>query len=241
MFHIIVRARNCSAYIRNCLISICNQTEDDFRCWIVLDAPKDDTANIVGKMILVWEDDRFKMTVNPERMGLGYNIWYGVKFAEKECHIEDDDVLAWVDGDDALREDALYFVKRKYDKHPETLVTYGSYIAISKNRKTRVSQKYSGKIAVRKEKWHGSHLKTMKYKVFKAIPEDEFKHEGKWAEAASDRALMYAAVELAGYDRAKHIRQPIYYWNDHTGDNTRKDLQKKWDKIFRARKPLPKL
>jgi len=69
------------------------------------------------------------------------------------------------------------------------------------------------------------------------LPEECFKDEkGDWLEAASDLALMMPLMELAGLDRCKYIRKPIYEWRDNYSGSTAFKLQKHCTKIIR-RKP----
>lgn len=169
-------------------------------------------------------------------MGLGYNLYHGIS----ECGAEDEDVVCIVDADDFLDTRAFSVVNKAY-KDEKCLVTYGSYIKMSKGRKTVVSKKYKTWTDVRKNTWHGSHLKTFKFKLWKYFPKEYMMHDGVWAEAASDRALMYGLIELAGYERCKHIKDPIYFWNDTASHKTDSKLQEKWDKIMRKKEPLKRI
>ena len=222
----VIRARNAEKYIGKCLKSLQKQSED-WNGVIILDAPTDNTEKIVRSF-----DLPLKIIVNKKRMGLGYNLYHGIN----QCR---GDVAFVLDGDDFLKRGALKTIRRAYEKY-NCLITYGSYIKMSKGRMTKVSKRRIVEPA-RKTKWAASHLKTFRLDLWKHFPKSHMKHKGRWAQAASDRALMYGLVELAGVDRCCHIEKPIYYWNDSTPHKTNRDLQKKWDKIMRKKKKLKKI
>jgi hypothetical protein len=82
----------------------------------------------------------------------------------------------------------------------------------------------------------------MRYGLYKHIPDSYLQDDrGHWAEAASDRAVMYAAMELAGLDRCKYIRELIYVYRNNTPYTTNRERQKRWDKMLRKKKPLKRL
>jgi hypothetical protein len=67
---------------------------------------------------------------------------------------------------------------------------------------------------IRQATWKATALKTMRYKVFKNIDPNDFKHDdGMWITTACDHALMMPAVEMAGYHRTKWIEEKIYFYN----------------------------
>lgn len=235
MIYVLIRGRNCQPYIEECLKSIDRQTYNDVRVFLVLDAPEDQSYPIARNTPV--KGNKIKIFINETRMGLACNIWYGMKFIEKYYEPSYEDVIAVVDGDDYLHKDAFKKVMRAYKKG--YLCTYGSYIKMSKGAKTRISQPYHPAKKVRQVKWHGSHLKTFKYRLWQYVPESYFKDDkGNWGEAASDLALMFCIMELAGLGSCFHIQDATYYWRDNTPFKTSVDLQKKWEKVFRKKEPL---
>jgi len=233
VFRFIIRGRNCSDYIDRCLQSVMQQKNTDWHAHVVLDDPQDDSA---GKIKI---HPKISLTVNPERMGLAYNIYAFPKtFTET---ISKEDVLCFLDADDWLSGSALDFVADAY-REPKLLLTHGSYIKVSKGRTTKVSRPYKKGANVRTAKWRASHLKTMKVKLFNRIPEECMKDDqGNWLEAASDVALMIPAIEMAGLDRIRWICQHIYMWRDHTPFKTDSGLQKKCEAIARGKRALERV
>ena len=75
--------------------------------------------------------------------------------------------------------------------------------------------------------------------MFNHMKEEYFKDDkGEWFQGASDLALMIPMLELAGLDRALHVKSPIYYWRDNTPFKTKRKTQTTAEKIIRSRKPL---
>lgn len=234
MIHVIIRVRNAEKYIESCLSTLKAQSEE-WKGILIIDAPDDETHKIAKRYIL---DSNLPVEIyfNQKRKGLGYNLWYGIDLI-KNPHPED--IIVIVDGDDWIEREAFNIVVSAYKKHPECLLTYGSYINENKGRTTKVSERRI-KMPIRKTKWAASHLKTFKYKLWQHFPPDYLQHDGMWAEAASDRGLMYALVELAGVEHCVHIKRPIYHWRP-TKHKTEMKLQKKWEEIFRNKEPLEKV
>jgi len=230
-FIVVIRGRNCEKYIAKCLHSLQKQTHTNWRAMVVLDAPKDNSPQVVASIQdkpggpIYWH-------VNEEHKGLCHNMYFAIKWAASILRPNDDTVFVILDADDKLSPTALQTVARVYEKHPKTLVTHGSYIKLSKGRKTKVSKPYPKSGNVRKLPWRASHLKTMKWKVLKHIDYKWFQHKGKWLEAASDLALMFPVIELAGLKNVRHIPDPIYIWRDN---KNMVKIQRKCERILRSK------
>lgn len=229
-FRIVIRGRNCEKYLEKCIKSLRKQKEE-WRGVLILDNPKDNSYELAERLIY-GRDLPIDIYLQSERMGLGYNLWFGIT----HCKAQDEDIVCILDADDYLHKSALRTVRKTYDKG--CLVTYGSYVKLSKGRRTKVSKAYKVNVEPRKSKWHGSHLKTFKFKLWKHFPKEYLQYKGKWAEAASDRGLMYALLELAGMKNCSFVKKITYYWKDRYRNSTNVKKQKKWDAIFRAKKPL---
>ena len=179
-------------------------------------------------------DDTVCVYEHEDALGVAGNLYRGLEIGRGDAM--DTDIIAILDGDDLLPPKALWRVQRVYEKYPETLVTYGSYIKMSKGRKTKISQPYPDGADVRTYPWRGSHLKTFRASLLPHIREEWFKDEkGNWLQAASDLALMIPLMELAGLDRCRHISRPTYIWRDNTPWKTNRELQKRCEAIVRAK------
>jgi len=196
---------------------------------IVLDAPKDKSY----EKALPFDGNKIYVHLNEIHKGLCQNMWHGMNLIKENLYPKPEDVICILDADDSLDDRALETVNKHYERK-DCLVTHGSYIKLSKKRKTRVSKPYPAGVKVRKSRWRGSHFKTFKLKLWEHFPRRYLQDEkGRWGEAASDLGLMFTIMELAGMDKVRHISKPIYLWKDNTKFKTDVEKQKKWEKIFR--------
>jgi glycosyltransferase involved in cell wall biosynthesis len=231
-FEVIMRARNAEDYIVKAIKSLLWQDYQHWHCTIALDCSTDNTLERIlaflvpfGKFTLKWQFNH---------VGLVKNMVDAIEFAQPQKTT----VLAVLDGDDWLRRDALSIVAKKYSKHPDTLLTYGSYIKESKGARTKTSRPYPPDAIVRNYRWQASHLKTFKSALWDKLPIEHLKHNGSWLPAASDVAIMLPMMEIAGLDRCRHVHQTIYHYRDHTPQTCNRNLQRKCEAIIRAKPPL---
>jgi len=228
---VLIRGRNCRKYIGKCLRSLARQSVD-WRAVLILDAPSDGVDEAVPEILKTLDiEDRVIVHVRKTHRGLCHNMYAGLLL----CKAEDEDVICVLDADDWLSKDALTVVDRMYRK-TGCWLTYGSYKKLSKGRRTKISSAYPRLARIRKYPWRASHLKTFKWKLAKNLNKGHFQHEGKWLRAASDVALMFPLLELAGLKRCKHIHKVIYEWRDNTPTKTKRRIQKSCEKIIRQKR-----
>ena len=243
-YHFIIRGYNCAPYIKECLNSILAQTHRDWVATVCLDAPTD---NSYEKAIKFTKDRRIKVYRNRKRLGVAGNLIETIQLAAPS----NDDVLVIVDADDRIIPRALEIVNNEYCKNKYLQLTYGSYWRMNFKRRTKTSKPYKNNKSVRKQSCHGSHLKTVKYSLFKHIPIDYFKKIEKgtdnvvWFNAASDIALVLPLWDLIGVDRykthTKWIKKPIYIYRGKTFPKIRGSDQFKNKKLIYKKKPLERL
>ena len=229
-FIFLIRGRNCEKTIGKCIRSIKRQTYPNWKTVISLDAPTDNSLDVAAKIID--DDKRFYLFNNKKNYGVCGNMYLIIRETKMALNPDDKNVAAVVDADDYIGKNALKTIEKVYRKHPETLITHGSYKKMSKGNRTKISRPYPKSGNIRKFPWRGSHLKTFKWKIIKQAKPSWFQHNGKWLQAASDLALMFNCVEIAGLNRVRHIHKVIYYWNDHV-TKRKKMLQKKCEKLLR--------
>lgn len=235
---VVIRGRNCKKYLGKCLRSLIAQTYGKWEAFVVLDDPTDGSERVLEKYMNM--DSRIHKHINPDRLGLGRNMYFAITEAARQLKPDDKDVFAIVDADDWLSKAAFIRVARAHKKEG-TLITYGSYMKRSVGRRTRISKEYPSNAKVRKAKWHGSHLKTFKWALLKHIKEKWFQHKEHWLPAASDLALMIPMMEMAGLNRCVFISPLIYYWRDNTKHNTKRITQKKYEAVVRKKKKEKRL
>jgi glycosyltransferase involved in cell wall biosynthesis len=230
-FIVLVRGRNCDKTLDRCLTSLQKQTYPHWRAMIVLDAPTD-KSNLVAHSYIA-QDSRFDMRVNLEHLGLCGNMYNIIHVADRLLKPGEEDVAAIVDADDRLSKYAFEKVAAVYRDKPKTLVTHGSYVKMSKGRRTKISRPNPRHGSIRKLPWRSSHLKTVKWKIIKQAVPEWFQHKGEWLEAASDLALMFGCIEIAGLKRVEFVKDPIYLWFDNVTEE-KKIKQSRSEKMLRA-------
>lgn len=248
-FKIISVGGDCYPFIPATLASILMQSHNDYEVWIVDDAPRDPRE---GAFIEDWckrrEDEgdvRWNYKITEKKQWQVQNqveaIW--------AANPDDEDVLVWLDldGDRLAHEHVLRNLTEYYNDG--TLVTYGSYTPIP-DMKTSIPASPIPKRVVRdnglreyvlKGNCPFNHLRTMKAKVFKAIPEEYFfRRDKQWYQAAADYVIMVSALELAG-ERYKFIPEVLCLYNH---DNpladfrSRGKISSQCSQHFLARPPL---
>ena len=119
-----------------------------------------------------------------------------------------------VDGDDYLYSgDVLDILHEKYI-NTNCLITYGSHLS----SKGIQGKKYPSLIRklnlYRKYFWYASHLKTFRHDLWLSINKSDFlTHNGNYFSVASDLAIMFPMLEMAG-DRQEFMQDLLYVYND---------------------------
>ena len=177
---------------------------------ILLDAPQD-KANLVAHS---WreKEERIDFRMHTDHYGLCRNMFEIIQVAGNVLKPDDEAIAAIVDADDRLSKRAFETVVKVYQGKPKTLITHGSYVKMSKGRRTKISRPNPKRGNIRELPWRSSHLKTIKWKVIKQAKPQWFQHKGKWLNAASDLALMFGCIEIAGLSRVEFVQRCIYYW-----------------------------
>lgn len=110
---IIVPVYNVELYIRDCLLSVCNQTYTDIECIIVNDATPDNSMAIVEDVLKFYKGDvKFKVINHKKNQGLSAARNTGVSEAKG-------DYVFFLDSDDELMPEAIQLMVNK-------LVSYNS-------------------------------------------------------------------------------------------------------------------
>lgn len=221
-----------------CLASIIEQTITDWRAWIVLDPCTDDTLRHIAAC---W-NDKFDLTINDVDRFCTANTVAGINQAIDNQQGQDD-IAAIVDADDLLYDCTVFeTIKKAYKDNDNAVLTYGSFVRESTGRLCPVSQPYEAGKAVRTQSWHGSHLKTFRLNLWKAIPPQYLVDDDRqYYRYCDDLAYMTTMMELAGPARCLHISKPLYIYNDLNPASSwyasRDECQAAVDRI-RARPPL---
>ena len=209
LFNIIVPVFNSEKYIEKCINSIKKQTYKNFQLKVVDDCSTDSTYEIASS--LCKSHDNFKIFRNSRRLGALNNIYNLLSMkVEEPCKT----INILIDGDDYLYSgDVLNVLNEKYLK-TNCLITYGSHLS----SKGVQGKKYPHLIRqfnlFRKYFWYASHLKTFRHDLWLSVnPKDLLDQNGNYYSLASDLAIMFPMLEMAG-NRQEFIEEVLYVYND---------------------------
>ena len=198
-FCFIIPVYNSDQYISKCIDSVKKQAHQHWRAIIVDDCSTDNTYNTIQLNI----DHRFTVIRNNTR----YRQAYSRNIAYKQVH--DDEVCVMLDGDDWLYDThVLDKLDTLYTNDPELNLTYGCHVrydngVVEKNiyGTDSLPESVVNENSYRTHPWITTHMRTMKGKVIKNIPEDHLKFQGEWLKGATDQAEMFYALEQS---KGKH-------------------------------------
>jgi hypothetical protein len=130
--------------------------------------------------------------------------------------LPDEDVVAWLDGDDWLAHDDV--AATVLEAHQAgAWVTWGQFIHWPSYASGWASD-FSPEIAeprnYRYDQWRSTHLKTFRAGLFKRIRwQDLTQPSGDLVERARDCAVMFPLLEMAGPRRTKFLPAVSYIYN----------------------------
>jgi glycosyltransferase involved in cell wall biosynthesis len=237
MFKIVSVGGPAEGYVCKCLDSVLQQENKDWVLQMVLDPAGDKTYEQAKK----YESSQIHIKLNLDRRYALANIVDSIKLLDPT----DEDILVFLDADDWLSGPrALSIVKSYYDKHPSLLVTHGSWTSHPNPKVIHNNAPYERREfnnGLRHGPWRGSHLRTMKYKVWKRIKDTDLRDKnGMYYPSGWDLAIMFPALEMAGYDRVAFIADRIYVYNQETPHNdhkVRSRQQTDYANYIRSQKP----
>lgn len=216
-FKIVSVGWQCAQFIERTLKSVENQTHQDWEICVVYDPCDDNGAEIIREWCRKDQKKRH-FRINHEQLWATRNQWEAIHWILKA---EDDDVIVFLDldGDQLAHEHVLERLVDYYDS--ETLLTYGNYKPVPDPGTHIGAQQWPADV-VRNNSYRAytnangpcfNHLRTVKAKVFNAIPLDQFKWEtGAWYKGATDYVTMIPALELAN-GRYRFIEEVLVLYN----------------------------
>lgn len=218
-FKIISVGWQCSQFLERTLASVESQSVSDWEIMVVYDHSIDDGALKVQNWCST-RDDRWHYQLNQEQRWAVQNQYEGVRALDPA----DDDIIVYLDldGDQLAHPEVFAHLLDYYSD--DTLVTYGNYQPIPFAATCPPATPYPPEVvANRSYRWHilnngtgpcFNHLRTIKGRVWKAIPEDRFKRpNGEWYESGTDYVVMVPALELAD-GRYKCIEEVLLLYNN---------------------------
>ena len=209
LFNIIVPVFNAEKYLEKCLNSIIKQSYENFQVNIIDDCSTDSSYELCSTICSGYKN--FHISKNSRRLGALNNIYKLLNLRIKEPAKTIDILL---DGDDYLYSgDVLNIL---YDKYLNTncLITYGSHLSskgVQGKKYPRLIREFN---LYRKYFWYASHLKTFRHDLWLSMDHNDLLDQnGQYYPVASDLALMFPMLEMAG-NRQEFVKDLMYVYND---------------------------
>lgn len=193
---------NCKDYIGRCIASVAAQDYDNYQHYLIDDASDDGSYDAAKNYIDQLPEDiksKFHLIKNTTRNG---SAVANQITTIKSLNLEDNDIVVLLDGDDCLM--AQYDIFTYYNElHKHSDFIYGSCWSEVDNIPL-ISQPYPPDVKNSKSyrqymfNWRMpyTHLRTMKAKLIKDIPESKFKdNAGNWFKAGGDNSTFYLPLE----------------------------------------------
>lgn len=218
-FKLVVTTYNPGNYLQECLESIAMQQYKNYDVCIVEDKSTENVDMIHNTIKYFCNKYDWKYIIHTENTG---PLKSRIDAIDKlDC--KDNDIIVLIDGDDKLSCKNVLDILNKYYQE-DIYATFGSFMSrygnkIGKQLNIFKCNKNFSKIAkdrLIRQNFYYSHLKTFKYYLYKHIDhEKSFKRNGEYYRAATDIALMFPILELAG-TKFKCVPEILYhYTQDH--------------------------
>lgn len=261
MFKIICAGWNCARFVTDTLESIDMQGRRDFEVMITYEGDANDPGfDIISDWIN--SKNRMSFATRWEKQGHYHSVFrvgqenflYGTKArydAIQMLNPNDEDVIIWlnIDGDRFAHWRVLDRVWDAYaDGFP--LLTYGNFETVPRIAAPLFALPYDNAIianrSFRSAPFRAADLRTMKYKVFKEIPIDQFQWNSYssigngWYTKIDDMTSMIPALELVGI-RHRYIEEVLMHYNTlnpYSGTQIAPEETHACDVDFRSKQPL---
>lgn len=220
MFKVPIVGAFAEKYIGRCLTTICFQEHTDWEAQVILDPVPGDRSY---EEALKFQSEKFHIKKNEDRKYATANLLEAVKL----LNCDDEDILVLIDADDWLTHRYVFtIIQSYYDRNPDLLVTHGSWISYPSMSEQHNNGSYSEEDfskGIRKVDWRASHVRTMKYKVWRNIKDEDLRGpDGQYFRVSWDLAMMWPAIEMAGKSRVAYIPEILYVYNEETPHNDKK-------------------
>ena len=212
---------NAQDYVAKCIESVAVQDYDNYIHYLIDDCSTDDSYNVAKAAIEAlpnYLQKNFKLEKTTSRNG---SAVANQILTIKKLHLEDDDIIMLLDGDDSLsnRNDIFTYYN---ELHVDADFVYGSSWSMVDNIPL-ISQPYPPEIKESRDyrnykfNWNMpyTHLRTYKAKLIKDVPESYFQDDdGNWFKAGGDNSTFYIPLEHCDPDRIFVNSDIVYNYND---------------------------
>lgn len=226
---------NVSKYIIQCYQSLVEQDYDNYTL-VFSDDGSDD-----GSLDLVPDHPKVSKIRRAQRGRALENIHQAIMTTA----MQDEDIVTIVDGDDFLLHDRVFYKLNAIYNQRNCLLTYGQFCTNNGCMGMCTGYTREDFERLRSAFWRASHLKTFRYKLYKAFLEqdaqlDAYRDEqSRFYPMAYDIALMYPLMEIAGYENIYFNKDVLYVYRLYEmNDHLNRDMQVACEQHIQAKKPF---
>ncbi|MHA1252289.1 MAG: glycosyltransferase family 2 protein [Candidatus Helarchaeota archaeon] len=201
-FSILMANYNNGRYIEHAIKSVISQTYPHWELIIVDDNSTDNSLEIIKPFLL---NNKIKLILHKKNKGYGSALRTAAVNASN-------DILAILDADDALRNDALEIISKAYQKHPECGFIYSTMYSCDSNLENCKPVNWIGPVKPKKTnifKNRISHFKTFRKDVY--LKTSGFDPNMK---KAVDKDIIYKLEEITEFH---FVNERLYFYRQHIG------------------------
>lgn len=199
-FSILMANYNNAKYIKEAIKSVISQTYPHWELIIVDDVSTD---NSIEKIKPYLKDNRIKLILHEKNIGYGGALKTAADNASNM-------ILAVLDADDKLHENALKIMSEVYKNNPKYGFIYSTYWICDSNMQNPQIAKKVGPVDSQKTNLHGTNVSH--FKTFQRDFYIKTKGYDPTQKRAVDKDIIFKMEEVT---RFKFINKPLYYYRWH--------------------------
>jgi len=198
---------NCSAWIKQHMESISNQTYENYVHVLVDDASTD---NSLSEIKMNANDKTFYHSNDRNMKWLANSVEYLDQYIKSE-----EDIIVVVDMDDWLAHSGVLTRLNEVYNRKRCWITYGTFQSSDggRVRPEHNESKWMHKRSFQKSAWAQTHLKTFKAFLWEQIDKQDFKVGGEYAPCNYDRAIMYPMMFMTPTKKIRWLPDIVYILN----------------------------
>jgi Glycosyl transferase family 2. len=233
--HIISPFRNVEKYIDDYIDSILKQSYSNYQITLIDDCSNDNSVAHIPN------SPRIKIRSNSVRKFALINILDVLL----EGSFDDDDIICLVDADDILPHKYVLNIVNNAYQIGQTTITYGAmsnFGSFLKHGTPYTKEEFDN---LRQSLWRALHLRTFKYKVFKALLNIDRNlnclrdNTGNIFRMPYDQALFFPLLELSGFENVQFIDSITYKYRRHPNNDSFENLQEQLEGERQIRNKQP--
>jgi glycosyltransferase involved in cell wall biosynthesis len=224
-FKVVIPSYNNESWVEYNLASILNQTYTNYEVLYINDASIDNTLSKVND--IVGNLNNWKIISNKVNRRRGYNVSpYNpdiINFINN-----DDDVLVFVDGDDWLFDENVFYKLSNFYSEKNIWMTYGGLICYPSEtpgypQNTKYANEVCDKNLFRLDHWRASHLRTFKWGLYKKIKLESmiYSKTNDYYFHAEDLATSFPCLEMCPENKIGVLDFYSYVFNETPSNRQR--------------------